>query len=682
MPGSAAKNSNLPIKEGPKARSDLGNLLKNGFINGPESSFLIEDKKIKVLADLKYRSLKNVSENITKYKHTKLYNILASPEILTLAYSNIFRNKGSLTPGSIKTDTSQKKCFTLKGPLMKRLLSSLREGTYKPGPLILMKRRRIYIPKPGKKFKARLFFEAPNFSDKIVQEAIRLILDSIYDPLFEKLDDARRDARRGNYCTQDAIHKLEKQSQGKNIMFAIEGDIKGAYDNVQHQTLLNILSKQIKDKKFLNLIKLTLEAGILDKQLNTTSSKSRSIIGVPQGGILSPLYFNIYMHYFDCFVHECLESYTDKLNLQQNFCYCFRGAKRFEVALRPHYNKYYIGSSTELKLRNQNKQLSNSHQKGSRASQANKKAQAKFISIIYKSVDQKSEFNKLSTLINGPTGIQNKYLLSLVPIDRKRVPIKIVYVRYADDWVILTNGTLEYCEQIKQQCSSFLKHNLSLTLSEDKTKITQIISQPSKFLGFEIKGPRICRVAAGPEGVANIISGATQKHITKAIKNNKIQLRCNRSGSSLRILPDWDRIINRLHLRRYCDSAGFPRENPGLSLLNDYEIINKYNSVLRGLTNYYYAFVSVPSRLGRIRYILEFSLAKTLAQKHKISVKKVFNTYGKPLTASLVIDTKTNTISFPTLVQWAKQASQTAKQILSLRKYKLNYLDLIDVRRI
>ena len=126
--------------------------------------------------------------------------------------------------------------------------------------------------------------------ERIVQESIRLILNTIYEPLFQRTE--LNFGFRPKRSTSDAIKKISSESQGINI--AIQGDITGAYDNVNKKTLIKLLKRKISDKKLLRLIEDSLHTGtILNNKI------THSITGVPQDGIASPIYFNIYMHQFD-----------------------------------------------------------------------------------------------------------------------------------------------------------------------------------------------------------------------------------------------------------------------------------------------------------------------------------------------------------------------------------------------
>lgn len=135
----------------------------------------------------------------------------------------------------------------------------------------------------------------------MVQETIRMILPFIYEPIFQTIN--LNDGFRPNRSPHNAITKAHRNMSGKT--FVIEGDIKGAYDNVNHKITIDILSKHIHDQKIINLI----DKGFKTKRFDEKANKIvNSLLGIPQGGIASPLLFNISMHEFDFIMEDQIKT--------------------------------------------------------------------------------------------------------------------------------------------------------------------------------------------------------------------------------------------------------------------------------------------------------------------------------------------------------------------------------------
>lgn len=214
---------------------------------------------------------------------TRVYRSLFSEDLYLAGYAKIYRNAGALTPGT-ENDT-------VDGMSLKRihaLIEALRNERFRFRPS-----RRIHIPKKSGSGTRPLGI--PNFADKLVQEAMRMLLEAYYEPRFRESSHGFR-PNRGCHTALQALH----QSFGGAVWF-IEGDIKGCFDNINHDVLMNILSQDIQDGRLLNLIQMGLKAGIMDGwKYHLTYS------GTPQGGVLSPLLSNIYLHELDVFVEDVL----------------------------------------------------------------------------------------------------------------------------------------------------------------------------------------------------------------------------------------------------------------------------------------------------------------------------------------------------------------------------------------
>src|SRR6266700_3916450 len=164
--------------------------------------------------------------------------------------------------------------------LIQEAIADLKASRYKPLPV-----RRVYIPKPNGKQRP---LGIPSFRDKLLGTVLKLILEAIYEPTFSINSHGFRPER----SCHTALEAVKRDMNG--VRWWVEGDIKGYFDNVNHNTLLRILSKRITDKRFLHLIGQFLKAGYVeDWRYHQTYS------GVPQGGNLSPLLANIYLNEID-----------------------------------------------------------------------------------------------------------------------------------------------------------------------------------------------------------------------------------------------------------------------------------------------------------------------------------------------------------------------------------------------
>lgn len=140
----------------------------------------------------------------------------------------------------------------------------------------------------------------PAFYDRIVQEAVRTILQIIYEPIFSNHSHGFRP---GRGC-HSALRHLRKESKG--FYWAIEGNIQGFCDNIDHSVLLNILNKKIKDPRFISIINALLKVKVQEEGNRAQISK----IGIPQGSILSPLLSNIFLHEFDLFMEDYIKEFN------------------------------------------------------------------------------------------------------------------------------------------------------------------------------------------------------------------------------------------------------------------------------------------------------------------------------------------------------------------------------------
>jgi len=212
--------------------------------------------------------------------------IVNTPEIWEVAYNNIRTNDGALTKGTDEV--------TMDGHSFERsqeIMEKLKDGSYQPTPV-----RRIYIPKSNGKLRP---LGMPNGTDKLVQEVCRIVLESIYEPIFSDFSCGFR-PKRGAH---DAL--LHIQDTWTGTKWFIEFDIKGYFDNINHEILVECLEKKIGDKRFIALLRKMLRAGYVeDWKYNRTYS------GTPQGGVISPILANIYLHELDVWMEELCQEHS------------------------------------------------------------------------------------------------------------------------------------------------------------------------------------------------------------------------------------------------------------------------------------------------------------------------------------------------------------------------------------
>ncbi|MBU1879520.1 MAG: reverse transcriptase/maturase family protein, partial [Chloroflexi bacterium] len=218
----------------------------------------------------------------------RVYRHLQDRELFLRAYAKLYANEGALTPGVDPRDTAD----GMSLERIDRIIEALRAGTYRWRPV-----RRAYIPKKSGKLRP---LGVPSWEDKLLQEAVRIVLSAYYEPQFS---DASHGFRPGRGC-HTALQSILFRWTGTK--WFIEGDIKGCFDNIDHDKLLEIIERDIQDGRLIKLLRGMLKAGYMEDW-----RYHRTYSGAPQGGVLSPLLTNIFLNELDTYVEdELIPQYT------------------------------------------------------------------------------------------------------------------------------------------------------------------------------------------------------------------------------------------------------------------------------------------------------------------------------------------------------------------------------------
>ena len=474
------------------------------------------------------------------------YNQLFDIELYKTAYNKLKSNPGNMTPG---TDD-----LTLDGISKDWAISviqSLKNRSFQFKPSL-----RVYIPKANGKLRP---LGIPSPRDKIVQQAIRMVLESKFEPLFLNTSHGFRPKR----STHSAIFEVRKWN---GITWMIEGDIKGYFDNIDHKILEELLKREIKDQNLIDLYWKLVNAGYVND-----GNYVKNNLGVPQGGVLSPLLSNIYLHEFDKYMATLQEKYTDF-------------SKRVSKA-NIEYNR----------LRTQIKKLRSNEP-----------------------INDKTRWNEEINILS------QKLKVTPSVIRDDSTGTRLYYNRYADDWLVGISGSADLAQQIKTEINQFLNNKLNLTLSEEKTKITHIVENKVNYLGFQISRRsrlytesqlslvKTTGTIRRPSHASIVIEAPIEKLINKIV---------NHGFATMSSTPNNESIIGRVK----------PKSVTKWIFMKPQDILLRYNAIIRGILNYYYP-VENRNQFSYLLWIFKFSAAFTFARKWNISPKKVWQKLGNPLT--------------------------------------------------
>jgi group II intron reverse transcriptase/maturase len=447
----------------------------------------------------------------------RVYPLLYHSDLYLRAYARLYANKGAMTQGATRETVDGMSRLKIE-----RLIGELRHERFRWTPV-----RRVHIPKKNRKLRP---LGLPTWTDKLLQEVMRSILDAYFEPQFS---DHSHGFRPNRGC-HTALSGVQRDWTGTK--WFIEGDVKGCFDNISHEVLLRILGDKIHDNRFLQLIRRLLQAGYLeDWRYGATLS------GTPQGGVLSPLLSNAYLNKLDQYVEqELLPVYN-------------RGVRRHE---HPQYKVL--------------------RQRAQRLRRRGRKEESRALYRVVRKLPSQD---------------------MLDPTYRR-----LHYIRYADDWLLGFAGPKAEAEQIKVKLQRFLRDDLNLELSADKTLITHAGDKAARFLGYEI-----CSMHA----------------------DDKRDQRDRRSvNGHIMLKVPWDAI--RSMCSRY-ERRGKPDSRVQFIDDDDLSIIGRFGAELRGYVNYYLLAHNV-GKLYRLKWTMETSMLKTLANKHKSTVTKMAAKYRRRVT--------------------------------------------------
>ena len=500
-------------------------------------------------------SLKSKSCN-ENYKFERLYRNLYNPDFYLLAYQNIYANEGNMTEGADGK--------TIDGMGMNRingLIAQMKNHSYQPKPA-----RRTYIKKKNGKLRP---LGIPSVDDKLVQEIVRMILESIYDDSFSE----RSHGFRPNRSCHTALKQIKCEFTA--VKWFIEGDIKGFFDNIDHQIMVALLRKRIQDEYFLALVWKFLKAGYLEDWVY-----HKTYSGTPQGSIFSPILSNIYLDEFDKYMENYKNGFDQGNGKENNPEY-----RQWEYKLKYIRHKKYPKAKWECMTAEE------------------KKPVIKYAKSLKKQMHSLPYSN---------------------PMDEGYK--RLVYVRYADDWLCGVIGSKEDAENIKADIKKYLAETLKLELSEEKTLITHSSDSKAKFLGYEIYTTK-------DESIKRHKNGQTRR-----TRMGRIQLYVPKEKWLGKLL-DYGALQIKYDKNNNNQEIYKPVHRNYLVNNDDLEILMQYNSEIRGFYNYYRIADNV-SVLNNFFYVMKFSLFKTYGRKYQKRIGQIRKQFGYDKKFGIEYETK------------------------------------------
>jgi group II intron reverse transcriptase/maturase len=357
-----------------------------------------------------------------------------------------------------------------------------------------------------------------------------MLLEAYYEPRFRASSHGFRPGRGCHTALSYIKHKF------KGTAWFIEGDIRGCFDNIDHDVLMDILSRDIHDGRLLNLIRMCLKASVVDGwRYHKTYS------GTPQGGVISPLLANIYLHELDVFIEdELIPQHT-------------RGKRRRGT---PEYRRF-------------EQEIERARERGNR--------------LTVQELERRRR---------------------QIPSQDTRDPHyrRLKYCRYADDFILGFIGPRSEAEAIETAIGEFLQETLRLKMGQDKTLVTHARTEHAQFLGYAI---------------------STYHADHKMTRRARTGPRVRSINGQVRLGVPYGLVTEMA--KRY-QQNGKPIHDAGLLFRSDAHIIDTYQRRYRGIAEYY-KYAIDRHHLGKLKFVMQVALTKTLAHKHKISVSRVYRKY-------------------------------------------------------
>jgi len=386
----------------------------------------------------------------------ELYRQLFNPQMYLLAYGRIYSNHGAMTPG-----VTQETADSMSMEKIDSIIDAMRHERYRFSPT-----RRTHIPKKNGKLRP---LGLPTWSDKLVGEVMRLLLEAYYEPQFS---DRSHGFRPGRGC-HTALREVADRWTG--TIWFIEGDISDCFGSLDHSVTIKILTEKVHDNRFLRLMRNMLKAGCLEDW-----KWSATLSGCPQGGVISPVLSNIYLHKLDEYV---------------------------ETVLVPQYTQGACRKPNPAYVRVKNR-LAYARRRGDRAKARELRRQ-----------------------------------LRCLPVGDPQDPgyRRLRYSRYADDHLLGFIGSKAEAEDIKEQLARFLRDELALELNAEKTLITHARTQAARYLGYEIITQHDdSKITAGQRSVNGIVALRVPLDVIKAKRAPYLQHGKPWHRSAMQNLDDYD----------------------------------------------------------------------------------------------------------------------------------------------